>query len=60
VTRDEDCWESLEALARLGILVAPGEFYGRAGSRHLRVALTGTDERVAAAAARITADHRPR
>jgi succinyldiaminopimelate transaminase len=60
VTRDEDCWESLEALARLGILVAPGEFYGRAGSRHLRVALTGTDERVAAAAARITAGHRPR
>jgi succinyldiaminopimelate transaminase len=54
VTRDEDCWASLDSLARLGILAAPGEFYGPAGSRHLRVALTATDERVAAAAARIT------
>ena len=35
------------------ILVAPGDFYGRAGTRHVRVALTATDERVAAAAARL-------
>jgi succinyldiaminopimelate transaminase len=53
VTRDEDCWASLASLARLGILAAPGEFYGPAGSRHLRVALTVTDERVAAAASRL-------
>ena len=33
-----------------GILVAPGHFYGPAGNRHVRVALTATDERVAAAA----------
>ena len=31
-----------------GILVAPGDFYGPAGERHVRVALTATDERVAA------------
>ena len=53
VTRDEDCWDSVRALAGLGILVAPGAFYGRAGSRHVRVALTATDERVSAAAARL-------
>jgi aspartate/methionine/tyrosine aminotransferase len=55
VTRGEDSWASLDSLARLGILAAPGEFYGPAGSKHLRVALTATDERVAAAAARMTA-----
>src|SRR4029078_8058235 len=36
-------------LAELGILVAPGEFYGPAGSRHVRVAVTATDERIATA-----------
>lgn len=49
----EDCWSQLQALSRLGILAAPGEFYGAAGREHLRVALTGTDERIAAAAARL-------
>ncbi len=48
-----DCWETLAALADLGILVAPGSFYGAAGSHHVRVAFTATDERVAAAAARL-------
>jgi succinyldiaminopimelate transaminase len=48
-----DCWETLAALADLGILVAPGFFYGAAGSHHVRVAFTATDERVAAAAARL-------
>jgi succinyldiaminopimelate transaminase len=45
-TRDEDCWLTVAALAEVGIIVAPGEFYGSAGSRHIRVALTATDERV--------------
>jgi succinyldiaminopimelate transaminase len=52
-TRDEDCWDTVSALADVGVLVAPGTFYGRAGARHVRVALTATDERVAAAAARL-------
>jgi succinyldiaminopimelate transaminase len=52
-TRDEDCWTTVAALADAGILVAPGSFYGRAGVRHVRVALTVTDERVGAAAARL-------
>ena len=50
-TRDEDCWETVAWFAELGILVAPGSFYGAAGARHVRVAFTATDERVAAAAA---------
>ena len=50
-----DCWESAGILAEAGILVSPGELYGPAGTRHIRVALTATDERVAAAVARLTA-----
>lgn len=52
-TRDEPCWDTVGALAGLGILVAPGEFYGPAGERHVRVAFTATDERVAAAVRRL-------
>jgi len=52
-TRNEDCQNSVDYLAGLGILVAPGAFYGPAASRHVRVALTATDERVSAAAARL-------
>ena len=46
VTRDEDCWATVGLVRRRGILVAPGDFYGAAGARHVRVALTATDERV--------------
>jgi succinyldiaminopimelate transaminase len=52
-TRGEDCWATVESLAALGVLVAPGAFYGPAGQRHVRVALTAPDDRVAAAAARL-------
>jgi len=48
-----DCWDSVTVLAEAGILVAPGSFYGPAGARHVRLALTATDERIAAAAARL-------
>ena len=51
-TRDEDGWASAAWLAERGVLVAPGSFYGAAGAKHVRVALTATDERVAAAASR--------
>jgi succinyldiaminopimelate transaminase len=54
-TRDEDCRASVDHLAGLGILVAPGDFYGAAGRTFVRVALTATDERIAAAAARLAA-----
>jgi succinyldiaminopimelate transaminase len=52
-TRGEDCWATVDALAELGILVAPGAFYGAAGRQHVRVALTVTDERATAAATRL-------
>ncbi|MFD6419786.1 succinyldiaminopimelate transaminase [Streptomyces sp. NPDC060194] len=52
-SRGEDCWETVAHLAELGILVAPGDFYGEAGARHVRVALTASDERVAAAVERL-------
>ncbi|PWJ56174.1 succinyldiaminopimelate aminotransferase apoenzyme [Quadrisphaera granulorum] len=48
-------WELLDRLADLGILVAPGDFYGPSASAHIRVALTASDERVSAAAARLAA-----
>lgn len=41
-------------LAERGVLVAPGDFYGPAGARHVRVALTGTDAQVDAAVARLS------
>jgi succinyldiaminopimelate transaminase len=53
-TRDEDCWDTVAALAGIGVLAAPGAFYGEAGTRHVRMALTATDERVAAAAERLS------
>ncbi|PZT76483.1 MULTISPECIES: bifunctional succinyldiaminopimelate transaminase/glutamate-prephenate aminotransferase [unclassified Streptomyces] len=52
-TRDEPCWDTVAHLAELGILVAPGDFYGPAGDRFVRVAFTATDERVAAAVKRL-------
>jgi succinyldiaminopimelate transaminase len=57
---DYDCWSAAELLAaECGILVAPGELYGPAGARHIRVALTATDERIAAAAERLAAADGP-
>jgi succinyldiaminopimelate transaminase len=52
-TRGEPCRDTLAWLAQLGILVAPGEFYGPRGLQHVRVALTATDERIDAAVARL-------
>lgn len=54
-TRGEPCWDTVGALADVGVLAAPGEFYGAAGAEHVRLALTATDERIAAAAARLSA-----
>jgi succinyldiaminopimelate transaminase len=54
-TRDEPCWDTVDALAAVGVLAAPGAFYGEAGERHVRLALTATDERVGAAVERLAA-----
>ncbi len=50
----QDSRATVEDLAGLGILVAPGAFYGSAGKGHVRVALTASDERVAEAGTRLT------
>jgi succinyldiaminopimelate transaminase len=51
-----DCWAACELLAsECGILVGPGCFYGPEGNDHIRVSLTATDERVAAAGQRLAA-----
>ncbi|GAA1316259.1 succinyldiaminopimelate transaminase [Pseudonocardia xinjiangensis] len=54
-TAGEDGRATVHRLAKLGVLVAPGEFYGPAGTQHVRVALTASDERIAAAAERLPA-----
>jgi succinyldiaminopimelate transaminase len=55
VTRGQPCRDTIDWLAQRGILAAPGEFYGPRGASHVRVALTATDERIAAAAERLAA-----
>lgn len=45
-TRGEDCWASVDWLARRGVLAAPGEFYGEAGRQFVRLAVTERDERI--------------
>jgi aspartate/methionine/tyrosine aminotransferase len=52
-TRGEDAWSTVGWLADRGILAAPGTFYGTAGAQHVRIALTASDERIEAAAARL-------
>ena len=42
-SRDEPCWETVSWFAERGIVVTPGDFYGVAGQRHIRVALTCSD-----------------
>ncbi|KSU79017.1 succinyldiaminopimelate aminotransferase apoenzyme [Pseudarthrobacter enclensis] len=53
-TAREDTWDTVARLADRGIVVGPGVFYGEAGNGYIRVALTGTDERIDAAVARLT------
>ena len=54
--RESADWSLVAEMADLGILVTPGSFYGTAGVRHVRIALTATDERIDAAVQRL--DHR--
>ncbi|MFS8478860.1 MAG: succinyldiaminopimelate transaminase [Micromonosporaceae bacterium] len=52
-TRGEDCWATVDWFAARGILVAPGAIYGPAGERHVRIALTASDEQIATVPARL-------
>jgi succinyldiaminopimelate transaminase len=49
----EDGWSIAARLAQTGLLVAPGALYGTAGDRHVRVALSVTDEQIDLTAQRL-------
>ncbi len=49
-----DAWDLAERLARQGgAVISPGEFYGEAGTGHVRVAVVQPDERLALVAERL-------
>jgi succinyldiaminopimelate transaminase len=49
----ESTWDTVARFAERGIVVGPGIFYGEAGKGFIRVALTGSDERIGAAVSRL-------
>ncbi len=53
-TAGEDTWTTVDRLAQLGVVVGPGVFYGEQGKGFIRVALTGSDERIDAAVERLS------
>ncbi|WP_312976460.1 succinyldiaminopimelate transaminase [Corynebacterium sp.] len=54
-TEGRPCRDTVDRLARLGILVAPGDFYGPGGAEHVRIGLTATDMQIVTAARRLAA-----
>ncbi len=51
---DGDAWAFARRLAtEAGVLVSPGEFYGKQGAGHVRIALVQPDDRLALAAGRM-------
>lgn len=56
----DPAWALTERLARLGgVLVSPGEFYGPAGSGHVRLAMVAPDDRLELVADRLGRGDRP-
>lgn len=47
-----DCWQDMDALAHLGIVASPGEFYG--DPTHLRLSATASDVIIAETVARLS------
>jgi aspartate/methionine/tyrosine aminotransferase len=58
-TRDEPALDTVSWFAERGILVAPGTFYEGHHSRHVRLTLTASDERIAAAVERLAPTSKP-
>lgn len=52
-TLHEDCWTTVDRMAELGIIVAPGIFYGESSNQHVRFSLTATDANIEEAATRL-------
>jgi succinyldiaminopimelate transaminase len=53
-TEGRPAWESIDRLARLGVLAGPGVFYGEGFPEHVRLSLTASDERIDAAVERLS------
>jgi len=53
VTLGQDCWSTVDQMARLGIVVAPGSFYGEHATKHVRFSITATDNDISRAAFRL-------
>lgn len=51
---DATDWELIDGLSQLGILAAPGSFYGSDHNNFIRVSLSATDERINAACDRMS------
>lgn len=49
--KSADCWTDMEALASIGIIASPGEFYG--APEYLRFSATATDEQIHRACERL-------
>jgi aspartate/methionine/tyrosine aminotransferase len=52
-TLGENCWETVEKMAQLGLVVVPGSFYGENATNHVRFSLTATDTNISRAARRL-------
>jgi succinyldiaminopimelate transaminase len=52
-TLGENCWETVEKMAQLGLVVVPGSFYGEYATNHVRFSLTATDTNISRAARRL-------
>ena len=53
-TKGEPADDSVAWLAKRGILVTPGHFYGEAGKHHIRIALTVSDQHAEAVSSRLS------
>lgn len=53
-TRNEEDWKTVGWFADRGVLVTPGRFYGDKGAKHVRIALTASDEKISEAALRLS------
>lgn len=52
-TLGEDCWQTVDRMAELGIVVVPGEFYVLGKSQFVRFSITATDDDIAEGASRL-------
>ena len=52
-TLGKNCWDTVEQMAELGIVVVPGSFYGEFSGNFVRFSLTATDQDIAEAASRL-------